>query len=378
MSADLGVSSSSFNLSYTAGASGFEGTISYRLPFDYALFEEGKISFSPVPSTVTQGSIIAYWQASLAPQQAFIATLNVAEVFNESILQQFTAAMLDAATPTPGPAQTATPTATPFATPTPLPVTSLQPVAIGTGTLIPPKEFSENFSAQVVRPAIKVQSGESEAKAKAESFIVNITNFVTDSEKVPFGPVEFGGNGTVFSTTNLSEITCEGKTECSCKFTTSFIAEGGQNTTWFRCIFQPIVNGSYSIIVSDQYDHLGKYNLSLVPGRSPVLFRVVETAAATDPLFTALLVLVLLSMVSGTAYLVREKMESEKNKRLALFNRKAQIENDFKMLKYRYLKRELDDVAFKKIWDAKEKEYSDVKARLLEQQEKEKKGKTQQ
>jgi hypothetical protein len=55
-----------------------------------------------------------------------------------------------------------------------------------------------------------------------------------------------------------------------------------------------------------------------------------------------------------------------KSKLDALRDKKQQVENDLKMIKYRYMKREIDSQIFNSLLAEKEQEYSEVKARLAE------------
>ncbi len=99
----IGQTSSTFVLSYIAGSDGFSGTLSYRLPFDYADYLSGKITFDPVPSRVRQGSVVADWNVDLGSSESFKATVTVAKQVAASVLEQFTAPTTIAATPTPKP-----------------------------------------------------------------------------------------------------------------------------------------------------------------------------------------------------------------------------------------------------------------------------------
>lgn len=56
----------------------------------------------------------------------------------------------------------------------------------------------------------------------------------------------------------------------------------------------------------------------------------------------------------------------KKTKLDALYEKRARIENDLKMIKYRYMKREIDSQVFGSLLAEKEREYSEVKARIAE------------
>ncbi|MFA6049338.1 MAG: hypothetical protein WC792_05345 [Candidatus Micrarchaeia archaeon] len=117
----IGGTSSTFQLSYTAGSGGFQGTLTYTLPFDYQDYLDGIITFDPKPSLVRRGSVVAeYRGVSLVESETHKLTVTVAKALESSVLQQFTAPKAVAATPTPAPVVTEAPTAAPEA-PTPAP-----------------------------------------------------------------------------------------------------------------------------------------------------------------------------------------------------------------------------------------------------------------
>ena len=51
---------------------------------------------------------------------------------------------------------------------------------------------------------------------------------------------------------------------------------------------------------------------------------------------------------------------------MVLMRKKEGITNDFKMLKFRFMKRELDERAFKKDWDAKNAEMTVIERQIAE------------
>ncbi|OIO22885.1 hypothetical protein AUJ65_04780 [Candidatus Micrarchaeota archaeon CG1_02_51_15] len=96
--------SSSFTVSYQASANGFQGRLTFRMPFDYADYQNGLISLSPVPSRVLPGSVIAeYDEVNLAPRQEFNVRAIVMKPMDKSVIQQFAAPVAVPAAPTPEP-----------------------------------------------------------------------------------------------------------------------------------------------------------------------------------------------------------------------------------------------------------------------------------
>ncbi|MFQ5405795.1 MAG: hypothetical protein ACE5DI_01420 [Candidatus Micrarchaeia archaeon] len=252
-----------------------------------------------------------------------------------------------------------------------------------------PEEKSQEIIHKAKNISIKAEEGVLEAltgtkQATVIALVPNMTYLVYPEQVNPLGRNEVSG---VFGSSNhLTNISCisglrQGPCSCSLrhKLSPELFADKSLLYRVFNCVVNAnetgLVNGSYRLLAFDSHGFSNELRdkIVLVPGASSVVTEREVVVTANDPFLTALLALVLLSVVGAVAFQVREKLKSEEEKRNALFKKKAQVENDFKMLKYRFLKRELDEVSFRKIWDAKEKEYSDIKTRILEQQERLKK-----
>ncbi|MBI5037068.1 hypothetical protein HZC09_07040 [Candidatus Micrarchaeota archaeon] len=113
--------SATFMLSYVASSGGFVGEVSYKLPFDYADYQAGKITLDPAPIKVEPGSIIATWDVELAPAEVFTAKVEVAEKVEETVLQQFETPKAKPAPKAPPSEITPAPAEAPAATPAPAP-----------------------------------------------------------------------------------------------------------------------------------------------------------------------------------------------------------------------------------------------------------------
>jgi hypothetical protein len=105
---NIGTTQSTFVLTYTAPAGGFSGTLTYRLPFSFADYKAGLITFSPTPASVTEGSVVAAWDVNLKANEKFGSTVNVNKKVEATVLSQFTAPT--ASSKPPAGAATAAPT----------------------------------------------------------------------------------------------------------------------------------------------------------------------------------------------------------------------------------------------------------------------------
>ncbi len=120
--ANFGKNGASFELTYEAGASGFYGDLTWRLPFEYSEYALGQVHITPRPKRVLKGSVIATWEnVDLKPRQDFKVKVSVTKPLDRSVLDQFAAPSLQSK---PRPAVSTAARATPTAAPT---RTALQP-----------------------------------------------------------------------------------------------------------------------------------------------------------------------------------------------------------------------------------------------------------
>ncbi|MFH1443060.1 MAG: hypothetical protein ABIG96_03415 [Candidatus Micrarchaeota archaeon] len=104
--ATFGTSSTSLDLSYTAGRNGFAGTVSYSLPLDY---DEVKDKISCTPSCkITRGSVIITWDVSLQPNQEFRGTVVVQKPIEPAVITKIPAPVTKLSQPTVKPTSIAT------------------------------------------------------------------------------------------------------------------------------------------------------------------------------------------------------------------------------------------------------------------------------
>ncbi len=119
VTASFGETSATFEIAYTAPAGGFSGELTHTLPFDYADYQSGLITFDPQPSRVAPGSIVATWDVALAPGETFLAKMDVAKAVDQTVINEFKAPKL-------APRSSSAPSA---ATPIPAATTSAEPAA---------------------------------------------------------------------------------------------------------------------------------------------------------------------------------------------------------------------------------------------------------
>jgi hypothetical protein len=166
------------------------------------------------------------------------------------------------------------------------------------------------------------------------------------------------GSGVFRTTFPLTQIRCDGPSYCGC---TIFEKHGELQP--FECDFSAPVNGTYSFIA---YDELGNSNAGfprsavLVPGHAAQI--VVSTAV---PLYALVSVIVIALTASIFAcFKVFDLLFAGYKRAAFLKTRVSALEDEFRLLKYRYMKRELDEISFKRAWAANEAEYTSLKRAL--------------
>ncbi len=168
-------------------------------------------------------------------------------------------------------------------------------------------------------------------------------------------------SGEFASEALLATLTCQGPSPCTCAF-----GEREENLSGrypFQCRFSKPVNGIYVISAFNIAGRGNSAQINLVPGKSA---QVVAASEAPHPVVIAAAALIILSILGYGAFRLFDWIFSDYRKLTKAKKRKEELESDFKMLKYRFMKREVDGPTFKKLWTEKDKEYTEVKSQVDE------------
>ncbi len=273
----------------------------------------------------------------------------------------------------PAPACGATPT------PTSVPTQSATPSS-DSGAFKPP-EKQDGKSAEPVFPPNENQS----FYDKVHEFVygypattVNVTNIthltvfpagmdsklVEKDSKFIIGEMVNVGYGVAVSTYPLSSIQCTGSSLCECRLSPNYTA----GMTFFQCTFFPYVNGTYYLYVRDVHGNDNSkftHAVKLVPDKAPELVY----SQPADRLLLVLVALVLFIMLVSAFAFYWRKMRAGGETMQKLLAKKAQVEDDLKVIQYRYMKRELSDEQYLQQYGAKQAELSQVGARIREEEE---------
>ena len=167
--------------------------------------------------------------------------------------------------------------------------------------------------------------------------------------------------GEFASAALLGTLTCQGPSQCACSF-----GEREENLSGrypFQCRFFKPVNGIYVISAFNIAGHGNSNEINLVPGKSA---QVVAAPESPHPIVIAAAALIIISLLGYGAFRLFDWIFSDYRKLTKVKKRKEELEADFKMLKFRFMKREVDGPTFKKLWTEKDREYTEIKRQVDE------------
>ncbi len=153
----------------------------------------------------------------------------------------------------------------------------------------------------------------------------------------------------------LTGASCSGPSPCSCK----------QSAADFSCSFSPPVAGAYALQLSSE--NLGStYYLELREGKQVKLTSVLEAEPPSSRWpFYALAGLGLV-FVSYLAYLLYQRLTRRRRNARKLAQRKREVEHDMETLRFRYMKREIDEITLAQLMQQKKLELIQLNAQLEE------------
>ena len=194
---------------------------------------------------------------------------------------------------------------------------------------------------------------------------ISVSDLAT-SPSVILENVQTRASAMVSSDQPITGVTCDSPTEnseslCNCELTEQN-SNGNETTYSADCVISPPVRGRYVVVFTNAAGATKTAELTLTPGEAAEL-RVIQRGQ--DLTFWALAAIALM-LFAGGVYLVARKLEEIVTYKEKLIEKKGSLLNDMKMLKYRLMKRELDDLAYKKAYDLKQKELAEVEARIAE------------
>ncbi|MFH0971090.1 MAG: hypothetical protein V1835_00835 [Candidatus Micrarchaeota archaeon] len=134
----------------------------------------------------------------------------------------------------------------------------------------------------------------------------------------------------------------------------------------FSCNFYPTATGVYRINMESQARMAyGNVTIELINGRAPILKQEVreETISLGTMLFAlSFAVIVVLAYV---AYFVYKLMMRKRDALNALYDQRRKVEDDMKVLRYRFLKREIDANTYNAVLRQKEQELAGVNEKIV-------------
>jgi len=153
----------------------------------------------------------------------------------------------------------------------------------------------------------------------------------------------------------LLEVSCAGPSQCSCS------ASGAE----FSCRFMPQVSGTYSLqFISENMT--SAYYLELSEGKQAKLTSVQESdPPASRWAFYAMAALGVV-FIFYLAYLAYGRLTRKRRNLRQLLQKKIEVEHDMEALRYRYMKREIDEITLAQLMQQKKLELIQLNSQLEE------------
>lgn len=163
------------------------------------------------------------------------------------------------------------------------------------------------------------------------------------------------------SVDKLSRIECipPQNRQCDCFITP-------ENPGEFRCQFPIPVEGEYSLnLESDEYKAYGNFTLSLIRGEAPHLEQVVRQETITSSALLFAISFAVISVVAYLAYFAYKIANRKRDAMNSLYDQRKKLEDDLKVLRYRFFKREIDATTYNSLFKQKEQELSELNELIL-------------
>ena len=187
-------------------------------------------------------------------------------------------------------------------------------------------------------------------------------------------------SGIVNASKAVKNFSCSGPSGCVCKLEKIRVNGKLQDNQFFpdatgnygnysynvSCKFMPPVNGNYSIFAYDNAQEVptNTIGILLTPGQLPVVYVIAPQSGSMPAIVVIASVVIALGMLAFAAFALFDFMFRDARKAAALEAQKEQIIEDIKMVKYRFMKRQIDEATFRRTMSEKEKEYTLIVSQL--------------
>ncbi|HLC47535.1 MAG TPA: hypothetical protein VJI13_00535 [Candidatus Norongarragalinales archaeon] len=169
---------------------------------------------------------------------------------------------------------------------------------------------------------------------------------------------------------SISSVKCESPTPrqlCACKPDESYMNEStGETFVQIKCEFFPNVAGEYVIYaVSGKGDSYAKLQLSLIEGEPPRFTVQKKFSSIPDWLRDLAISFAVILIASYVAYFIYKLATKKRDALNALYEQRTKTEDDMKVLRYRFFKREIDANTYNSLFKQKEQELALVNEAIL-------------
>ncbi|MBI5224747.1 hypothetical protein HY989_02665 [Candidatus Micrarchaeota archaeon] len=168
------------------------------------------------------------------------------------------------------------------------------------------------------------------------------------------------------SVSELSNVICispETSPECYCKIIENFEPQG-VNLAQFQCEFRPPVSGTYQInLESSKKMAWGNFSVIMRPGEAPIIEQKIPQNQFGEMIFA----IIFLGMIvcSYLFYFFYKLVNRKRDALNKVYEERQKTEDDMKVLRYRFFKREIDVNTYNSVFQQKEKELADINDKIV-------------
>ncbi len=165
---------------------------------------------------------------------------------------------------------------------------------------------------------------------------------------------------------SLSKAVCipEIKSQtCSC-----IIAENlaDSNLAQFKCTFFPPVRGTYKLnIESEKSKAYGNFSIEMIAGQLPILKQEVKQETISPGLLLFAISFAAIAVFAYLLYFAYKFYNRKRDALQALYEQRQKIEDDMKVLRYRFFKREIDANTYNAVFKQKEIDLASVNRQII-------------
>ncbi len=168
----------------------------------------------------------------------------------------------------------------------------------------------------------------------------------------------------------LSRVFCippDDSHTCSCEILPNNYARQGMDFAQMRCTFEPPVEGLYRVNAeSSRYGAHGNFTIIMAEGQIPQVAEEIRQSSVPSGLMLFAVSFLIIAVLSYAIYFVYKFAMRGRDAMNALYDARHKTEDDMKVLRYRFLKREIDANTYNEVFKQKEQELAVINERITQ------------